>query len=50
MGLQDIKLAIIGLAYIGPLLAVDFGEHASVVGFDTNQKRIDQLRLGTISL
>jgi UDP-N-acetyl-D-galactosamine dehydrogenase len=46
MILQDIKLAIIGLGYVGLPLAVEFGKQRSVVGFDINQKRIDQLRAG----
>jgi UDP-N-acetyl-D-galactosamine dehydrogenase len=46
MKLQDIKLAIIGLGYVGLPLAVEFGKQRSVVGFDINQKRIDQLAAG----
>lgn len=46
MILQDIKLAIIGLGYVGLPLAVEFGKQRSVVGFDINQKRIDQLKAG----
>ena len=46
MNLQDIKLAIIGLGYVGLPLAVEFGKQRTVVGFDINQKRIDQLRAG----
>jgi UDP-N-acetyl-D-glucosamine/UDP-N-acetyl-D-galactosamine dehydrogenase len=46
MNLQDIKLAIIGLGYVGLPLAVEFGKQRSVVGFDINQKRIDQLKAG----
>ena len=44
--LQDIKLAIIGLGYVGLPLAVEFGKQRSVVGLDINQKRIDQLIAG----
>ena len=44
--LQDIKLAIIGLGYVGLPLAVEFGKQRTVVGFDINQKRIDQLKAG----
>ena len=46
MNLQDIKLAIIGLGYVGLPLAVEFGKQRTVVGFDINQKRIDQLKAG----
>jgi UDP-N-acetyl-D-galactosamine dehydrogenase len=44
--LQDIRLAIIGLGYVGLPLAVEFGKKRSVVGFDINQQRIEQLRAG----
>ena len=40
------KLGIIGLGYVGLPLAVEFGKKRSVVGFDINQKRIDELKAG----
>jgi len=43
---QDIKLAIIGLGYVGLPLAVEFGRKRNVVGFDINQRRIDELKAG----
>ena len=46
MQLSNIKLAIIGLGYVGLPLAVEFGLKRSVVGFDINIKRIDDLKLG----
>jgi UDP-N-acetyl-D-galactosamine dehydrogenase len=46
MKLQNIKLAIIGLGYVGLPLAVEFGKQLHVVGFDINPKRIDQLMAG----
>ena len=46
MNLADIKLAIIGLGYVGLPLAVEFGKQRSVVGFDINPQRIAQLRSG----
>jgi len=46
MQLQEIRLAIIGLGYVGLPLAVEFGKKRSVVGFDINQQRIEQLRVG----
>lgn len=46
LNLDDIKLAIIGLGYVGLPLAVEFGKHRSVVGFDINQPRIDALKAG----
>lgn len=46
MQLQDIKLAVVGLGYVGLPLAVEFGRKRSVVGFDINQRRIDELKAG----
>ncbi len=39
-------LAIIGLGYVGLPLAVEFGKHRPVLGFDINQTRIAQLQAG----
>jgi len=44
--LQEVKLAIIGLGYVGLPLAVEFGKRRSVVGFDINQSRINALQAG----
>ena len=44
--LQDTKLAIIGLGYVGLPLAVEFGKHYDTVGFDIHQRRIDELSEG----
>ena len=38
------KIAIIGLGYVGLPLAVEFGKKRSVIGFDINQKRIEELK------
>lgn len=46
MQLGDIKLAIVGLGYVGLPLAVEFGKKRSVLGFDINQKRIKDLQGG----
>ena len=46
MNIENIKLAVIGLGYVGLPLAVEFGKKRPVVGFDINQKRIAQLRSG----
>lgn len=43
---DDIKLAIIGLGYVGLPLAAEFGKSRSVVGFDINQQRIEALKAG----
>jgi UDP-N-acetyl-D-galactosamine dehydrogenase len=44
--LMNIKLAVIGLGYVGLPLAVEFGKQREVVGFDINQSRIDALKAG----
>lgn len=43
MNLEKIRLAVIGLGYVGLPLAVEFGKKRPVVGFDINQKRIAEL-------
>lgn len=44
--LAELKIAIIGLGYVGLPLAVEFGKKISVVGFDIHQKRVDELKSG----
>lgn len=44
--IQDIKIGIIGLGYVGLPLAVEFGKKYPVLGFDINQARIDELEKG----
>jgi UDP-N-acetyl-D-glucosamine/UDP-N-acetyl-D-galactosamine dehydrogenase len=44
--LEASKLAVIGLGYVGLPLAVEFGKHRPVVGFDTNTRRIEALQAG----
>ena len=44
--LAELKIAIIGLGYVGLPLAVEFGKKVPVVGFDIHQKRIDELKSG----
>jgi len=46
MQFQEIRLAVVGLGYVGLPLAVEFGRKRSVVGFDINQHRIDELKNG----
>ena len=43
MQLQDIRLAIVGLGYVGLPLAVEFGKVRNVVGFDINEDRVNAL-------
>ena len=44
--LGDLKIAVIGLGYVGLPLAAEFGKTRDVVGFDINAQRIAQLREG----
>lgn len=44
--LDDLKIAVVGLGYVGLPLAVEFGRIRDVVGFDINQPRIEALRRG----
>lgn len=44
--LETSKIAVIGLGYVGLPLAVEFGKHRPVVGFDINTKRIEALQAG----
>ena len=46
--IQDgkIKLALIGLGYVGLPLAVEFGKKFDTVGYDIKEERLDMLRRG----
>lgn len=46
LDIQDVKLAIVGLGYVGLPLAVEFGKQREVLGFDINLRRIEELRAG----
>jgi UDP-N-acetyl-D-galactosamine dehydrogenase len=46
MKLADIRLAIVGLGYVGLPLAVEFGRKRAVVGFDIHAPRIAELQAG----
>lgn len=43
---DNLKVAIIGLGYVGLPLAVEFGKKNKTIGFDINQARIDELSAG----
>ena len=43
---KDLKLAIIGLGYVGLPLALEFAKKRKVIGFDTQEKRIKDLQSG----
>ena len=44
--LSDLRIAVIGLGYVGLPLALEFGKLHRVVGFDVNATRIAQLQVG----
>ncbi|QLB58139.1 Vi polysaccharide biosynthesis UDP-N-acetylglucosamine C-6 dehydrogenase TviB [Acinetobacter indicus] len=44
--LSDLKIAVIGLGYVGLPLAVEFGKKVPVIGFDIDKKRIEELQSG----
>ena len=41
---KQAKLAVIGLGYVGLPLALAFARHFSVMGFDVNESRLEQMR------
>ena len=43
---KDLKIAIVGLGYVGLPLAVEFGKIFQTTGFDINSKRIGELSDG----
>ena len=44
--LKKIKLAVIGLGYVGLPLALEFAKKRQVLGFDISKKRINELKIG----
>ena len=46
MKLSEIRLAIIGLGYVGLPLAVEFGKQRPVVGYDIKASRVAELQSG----
>lgn len=40
------KLALVGLGYVGMPIAVEFAKHISVIGFDINEKRVNEYKNG----
>ena len=43
---EEVKIAVIGLGYVGLPLAVEFAKKFPVVGFDIDQKRVNELQKG----
>jgi UDP-N-acetyl-D-glucosamine/UDP-N-acetyl-D-galactosamine dehydrogenase len=44
--MKNKKIALIGLGYVGLPLAVEFGKKRTVIGFDIDQNRIEELKQG----
>lgn len=40
------KLALVGLGYVGMPIAVEFAKHVRVIGFDINEKRVNEYKNG----
>lgn len=40
------KLALVGLGYVGMPIAVEFAKHINVIGFDINEKRVNEYKNG----
>jgi UDP-N-acetyl-D-galactosamine dehydrogenase len=40
------KISVVGLGYVGLPVAVAFGKHGPVIGFDINESRLQELRAG----
>ena len=40
------KLALVGLGYVGMPIAVEFAKHIKVIGFDINEKRVNEYKSG----
>ncbi|HUE48657.1 MAG TPA: Vi polysaccharide biosynthesis UDP-N-acetylglucosamine C-6 dehydrogenase TviB, partial [Steroidobacteraceae bacterium] len=43
---RKLRIAVVGLGYVGLPLAVEFGKQYEATGFDVNPKRVAQLRRG----
>ncbi len=44
--MKEFKIAVIGLGYVGLPLAIEFGKKYKVLGYDINQKRVEELQKG----
>lgn len=44
--MNDYKIAVIGLGYVGLPLAIEFGKKYKVLGYDINKDRVEELQKG----
>ncbi|HBI93268.1 MAG TPA: nucleotide sugar dehydrogenase [Terrisporobacter glycolicus] len=40
------KVSVVGLGYVGVPLAVEFAKHIEVIGFDINEEKVNQYKMG----
>ena len=45
MNIDNCKICIIGMGYVGAPLAVEFGRKRKVIGYDINKDRINSLSI-----
>ena len=45
MEIKNLKLAIIGLGYVGLPIAVEFSKKRSVIGFDIKKKKNTRIKI-----
>ena len=43
MNLNDAKIAVVGLGYVGLPLALEFAKHFPTIGYDISQTRVNEL-------
>ncbi|MEG1051848.1 MAG: nucleotide sugar dehydrogenase, partial [Janthinobacterium sp.] len=46
MSMQNRKISVVGLGYVGLPVAVAFGRKMRTIGFDINETRLTELRAG----
>jgi UDP-N-acetyl-D-galactosamine dehydrogenase len=46
MKMNNVKIGVVGMGYVGLPLAVEFGKKYLTIGFDINQQRIEELKTG----
>jgi UDP-N-acetyl-D-galactosamine dehydrogenase len=46
MNINNLRIAVVGLGYVGLPLAIEFGKKFEVIGFDINEQRIEELKNG----
>ena len=46
MQIDQVRIAVVGLGYVGLPLAVEYGKKMPVIGFDINRARVDELKGG----